>query len=263
MAIYRNVQMAFWTDTKISDDYTPEDRYFYLYLMTNPHTNLCGCYEISVKQMADETGYSKETIEKLIKRFEEVHKSIVYSKATKEVLLINWSKYNWTSSEKFRKPLLKEIEQVKNIEFKSFLEDLFSGEDTVSIPYSYGSDTTVTVTVTDTVTVSDTVSVSDSVTVRSEKKRKYFEDEKLQRTFDDYVEMRKKIKKPMTERAKELAVKKLVGLAQMSDMDDIDTDMAISILEQSIMNCWQGLFPLKDFVNEKQNKSIADTWRDL
>lgn len=261
MAIYRNIQMAFWTDTKISDDYTPEDRYFYLYLMTNPHTNLCGCYEISVKQMADETGYSKETIEKLIKRFEEVHKSIVYSKATKEVLLINWSKYNWTSSEKFRKPLLKEIEQVKNIEFKSFLEDLFSGEDTVSIPYSYGSDTTVTVT--DTVTVSDTVSVSDSVTVRSEKKRKYFEDEKLQRTFDDYVEMRKKLKKPMTERAKELAIKKLVGFARIPDTDVIDTDMAISILEQSIMNSWQGLFPLKGAVNEKQNKSIADTWRDL
>ncbi len=259
MAIYRNIQMAFWTDTKISDDYTPEDRYFYLYLMTNPHTNLCGCYEISVKQMADETGYSKETIEKLIKRFEEVHKTIVYSKSSKEVLLINWSKYNWTSSEKFRKPLLKEIEHVKSIEFKSFLEDLFNGVDTVSIPYSYGSDTTVTVT--DTVTVSDTV--SDSVTVRSGKKKKYFEDERLQKAFDDFVEMRKKIKKPMTERAKELAVKKLVGLAQMSDIDDIDTDMAISILEQSIMNCWQGLFPLKDFVNEKQNKSIADTWRDL
>ena len=261
MAIYRNVQMAFWTDTKISDDYTPEDRYFYLYLLTNPHTNLCGCYEISVKQMADETGYSKETIEKLIKRFEEVHKTIVYSKSSKEVLLINWSKYNWTSSEKFRKPLLKEIEHVKSIEFKSFLEDLFSGEDTVSIPYSYGSDTTVTVT--DTVTVSDTVSVSDSVTVRSEKKRKYFEDEKLQRTFDDYVEMRKKLKKPMTERAKELAIKKLAGFARIPDTDVIDTDMAISILEQSIMNSWQGLFPLKSAVNEKQNKSIADTWRDL
>lgn len=258
MAIYRNIQMAFWTDTKISDDYTPEDRYFYLYLMTNPHTNLCGCYEISVKQMADETGYSKETIEKLIKRFEEVHKSIVYSKATKEVLLINWSKYNWTSSEKFRKPLLKEIEQVKNIEFKSFLEDLFSGEDTVSIPYSYGSDTTDTVT--DTVTVSDTVSVSDSVTVRSSKKKKYFEDERLQKTFDEFVEMRKKIKKPMTEKAKELAIKKLVGLARLPDTEVVDTDRAISILEQSIMNCWQGLFPLKE---ENRGKSIADVWRDL
>lgn len=255
MAIYRNIQMAFWTDTKISDDYTPEDRYFYLYLMTNPHTNLCGCYEISVKQMADETGYSKETIEKLIKRFEEVHKSIVYSKSTKEVLLINWSKYNWTSSEKFRKPLFKEIEQVKSIEFKSFLEDLLNGVDTVSIPYSYGSDTTDADAVTDTVFVSDTV--------RSNKKKKYFEDERLQKTFDDFVEMRKKIKKPMTEKAKELAVKKLVGLARMPDMDVVDTDMAISILEQSIMNCWQGLFPLKGLGNVKQSKSIADTWRDL
>lgn len=259
MAIYRNIQMAFWTDTKISDDYTPEDRYFYLYLMTNPHTNLCGCYEISVKQMADETGYSKETIEKLIKRFEEVHKSIAYSKSTKEVLLVNWSKYNWTSSEKFRKPLLKEIEQVKNLEFKRFLEDLFNGVDTVSIPYSYGSDTTDA----DAVTVTDTVTVSDSVTVRSGKKKNYFDDERLQKTFDDFVEMRKKIKKPMTERAKELAIKKLVGLASIPDTEIVDTDMAISILEQSIMNCWQGLFPLKNLGNEKQSKSIADVWRDL
>lgn len=163
MAIYRNIQMSFWTDTKVVDDYTPEDRYFYLYLMTNPHTNLCGCYGISIKQMADETGYSKETIEKLIKRFEEVHKTIAYSKDTKEVLLINWSKYNWTSSEKFRKPLFKEIEQVKSIDFKRFLEDLFNGVDTVSIPYSYGSDTTVTVT--------DTVSVSDADTVSVKKKK--------------------------------------------------------------------------------------------
>ncbi|MFR8334921.1 MAG: hypothetical protein ACLU9S_23255 [Oscillospiraceae bacterium] len=28
----------------------------YLYCMTNPHTNLCGCYEVSIKQMANETG---------------------------------------------------------------------------------------------------------------------------------------------------------------------------------------------------------------
>ena len=49
MAIYRNVQTSFWTDVKIADDFNPEDRYFYLYLFTNPHTNLCGCYEVSVR----------------------------------------------------------------------------------------------------------------------------------------------------------------------------------------------------------------------
>lgn len=148
MAIYRNIQMAFWTDIKVVDDFTPEDKFFYLYLLSNPHTNLCGCYEISVKQMADETGYSRDTIEKLLKRFAEVHKVAYYSQDTKELLVINWHKYNWTNSEKFRKPLLKEINSVKNDNFKNYLLDLFNGTDTVSIPYTYGSDTTVTVTVT-------------------------------------------------------------------------------------------------------------------
>lgn len=58
MANYRNISMDFWQDSKVVDDFTPEDRYMYLYCMTNPHTNLCGCYEISVKQMANETGYT-------------------------------------------------------------------------------------------------------------------------------------------------------------------------------------------------------------
>ena len=40
MAIYRNVQLSFWTDNKVEDDFTPEDKYFYLYLLTNPQTGL-------------------------------------------------------------------------------------------------------------------------------------------------------------------------------------------------------------------------------
>ena len=156
MAIYRNVMMNFWTDRKVADDFTPEDRYFYLYLFTNPHTNLCGCYEISIKQTIAETGYSRDSIENLLKRFEEVHDVIRYSSKTGEVLILNWHKYNWTSSEKFRKPLLDQIKSIKSPDFKSYLLMVFESEnDTISIPYGYGIDTTDTVT--DTVTVSDTV----------------------------------------------------------------------------------------------------------
>ena len=60
MALYRTISLSFWNDNKIVDDFTPEDRYFYLYLLTNPHTNLIGCYEISLKQMSYETGYNIE-----------------------------------------------------------------------------------------------------------------------------------------------------------------------------------------------------------
>lgn len=163
MAIYRNVSMSFWTDSKVADDFTPEDKYLYLYLFTNPHTNLCGCYEISMKQMAYETGLTIKKVSALIRRLSETHDVIRYCEATKEVLILKWHKYNWTKSEKFRIPLSKEIESVKCVEFSTFLTEILNGNDTVSIPYGYGSDTRArTVSVSDTVTVSDTV--SDSVT---------------------------------------------------------------------------------------------------
>ena len=155
MAVYRNIQTTFWTDAKVADEFTPEDKYFYLYLFTNPHTNLCGCYEISRKQMSWETGYSIETIDRLIERFATVHEVIRFDQNTRELLLINWHKYNWTSSVKFRKPLLKQIESIKCSKFKDFLMEIYKDTDTVSIPYQYGMDTTVTVSVTDTVSDTD------------------------------------------------------------------------------------------------------------
>lgn len=157
MAIYRNIRIGFWTDTKIIDDFTPEDKYFYLYLFTNPHTNLAGCYELSMKQASVELGYEISAVKTLLKRFDEVHKVIKFSEQTKEVLILNWHKYNWTSSEKFRTPLEYEISQIKDSAFREYLTQIFNGSDTVLIPYPYGMDTSDT----DTVTVSDTDTATD------------------------------------------------------------------------------------------------------
>ena len=90
----------------------------------------------------------------------------------------------------------------------------------------------------------------------------YPNDENLNRAFLEYVEMRKKIKKPMTERAVELAMKKLKELSASPFFENMDNDMAIKILDQSTMNCWQGLFPLKE---DRQNSTASDweqKWRD-
>lgn len=155
MAIYRNIQMSFWTDTKVADDFTPEDKYFYLYLFTNPHTNLAGCYEISVRQISNETGYNKSTVERLIKRFENTHKVIVYSEESKEMLVVNWHKYNWTKSLAFRKALEKEIASIKNVHFKEYLQNIYDGIDTVPRPSLDGMGTTVTDTVTDNIDINN------------------------------------------------------------------------------------------------------------
>lgn len=121
MAEYRVVHMTFWNDTKIQDDLSPEDKYFYLYLLTNPYTNLCGCYELSLNKAAIELGYNKETVIKLINRFKDDYKLICYSEDTKELLIINWAKNNWSASPKYITALEKSINTVKEAKFAAFL----------------------------------------------------------------------------------------------------------------------------------------------
>lgn len=58
--------------------------------------------------------------------------------------------------------------------------------------------------------------------------------------FAGFSEMRTKIKKPLTDRAKKMALHKLQELAP----NDYATQTRI--LDQSTENCWLGLYPLKD-----------------
>lgn len=55
--------------------------------------------------------------------------------------------------------------------------------------------------------------------------------------WQDYISMRKSIKKPMTERAKELAIAELIKLKEQGNDPK-------QVLEQSIFKSWIGLFPL-------------------
>lgn len=64
--------------------------------------------------------------------------------------------------------------------------------------------------------------------------------EEIREQWNAYVEMRKKIKKPLTDYASELALKKLDKLAPS------DYDLQKHILDQSVFYCWQGLFELKE-----------------
>jgi hypothetical protein len=61
----------------------------------------------------------------------------------------------------------------------------------------------------------------------------------LQNAIVSFIEFRKGIKKPMTERAIDLLIGKLKSMTP-------DIYKQIEILNQSIMNGWQGIFPLKE-----------------
>lgn len=142
MATYRNVQMSFWTDPKVADEFTPEDKYFYLYLLTNPYTKICGCYELSIRQMTIDTGYTKEKVVKQLNRLEKEHDVIRYSNDTKELLILNWPKYNWTLSPKVKKAIGDSLVRLKNPAFKEYLTNCYEHIDTVSIGYQCSINTT-------------------------------------------------------------------------------------------------------------------------
>ncbi|PGQ66232.1 replication protein [Bacillus cereus] len=115
MAIFRQVHTSFWNDVKVQEDFTPEDKYFFLYLLTNPQTKQIGVYQITKKQMAFETGYSHETIKALMQRFEDYHKIIKYDNETRELVIFNWGKYNLKKAGKPVEDLIKkELKEVKN-----------------------------------------------------------------------------------------------------------------------------------------------------
>lgn len=73
----------------------------------------------------------------------------------------------------------------------------------------------------------------------------YFDDEKLNNAFSDYAAMREEINRPLTDRAVNLAIKKLHKMSAIPT-GGWDKDKAIQILQQSVINGWIGLFPLNE-----------------
>lgn len=94
MSIKRLVSVVFWQDATVVDKYTPEDKYFMLYLMTNPHTRQCGIYLLPKKFIAFEMGYSLDSVISLIDRFQTRFKNIIYDEETQEVAVLNAMKHN-------------------------------------------------------------------------------------------------------------------------------------------------------------------------
>lgn len=70
-------------------------------------------------------------------------------------------------------------------------------------------------------------------------------DEDLKNVILEFIKMRKMIKKPLTNYALEQVIKNMFQLGKGNKQE------MIAIVNQSIENSWQGLFPIKNNFNEK------------
>ena len=254
--VKRLISTGFWTDDKVLNDFSPEDKYFMLYLLSNPYTTQLGVYHLPLKKAALELGYSLEAVNALIDRFEKKYKIIRFNRDTSEVAIKNYLVHSIVRGGKpVADCLEKDLKGVKDVSLVGFVIEHISSIDNKNL-----NDTVI-----DFIKkhndihndndndneryVHESYHESSEITENQPKQPKcrkkqeivyYPNDEALNKTFADYVAMRKELKKPMTERAISLAINKL------NDLSNGDNDKAIKILEQSIMNSWQGLFELKE-----------------
>lgn len=93
VGVKRLVSTDFWLDEKV-DGFSPEDKYFMLYLLTSPFTKQLGIFSISIRQAAFHLGYSVESVKVLLDRFSNKYGIIIYSEDTSEVAILNYLRHS-------------------------------------------------------------------------------------------------------------------------------------------------------------------------
>lgn len=86
----RSVNTKFWDDPW-TQELSISERLLFLYLLTNPLTNLIGVYEISKRRILFDTGLTSDQLEKALKRFEKDSKCF-YDEDSNHIILPNFLK---------------------------------------------------------------------------------------------------------------------------------------------------------------------------
>lgn len=127
MTNYKQIKSNFWQSDFVLG-LSPSEKYFYLYLITNSMTNLCGIYKFNLKLAELETGYSAESIQEHLYSLEEYGK-IRISKSSKEIMIVNWFKHNFKNNKTTKLSIRKELREVKDKEFLKLIYEICQDKD--------------------------------------------------------------------------------------------------------------------------------------
>jgi hypothetical protein len=89
MAKKRYLNTKFWNDNYVAN-LDPSEKLLFIYCLTNQYTDICGVYEVPLKNMALETGLDKEMVIKILDRFTKDEK-IYYLDGW--IYVRNWTKH--------------------------------------------------------------------------------------------------------------------------------------------------------------------------
>lgn len=133
MEVFTRVERGYWQDEFILE-LTPEQKFFYLYLMSNSKVNTLGAYVFPMTMSTLELGYNRDTVKKLLDHFVEAGK-IMYDETTNEVFLLNWPKRNWNKRTATLRALKKDVDALKSPVLREKISAMLSafcgGEDAI------------------------------------------------------------------------------------------------------------------------------------
>ena len=89
----RYISTGFWDDAWVQS-LDPSEKFVYLYLLTNPLTNIAGIYEITIRRIVFDTGYNSDTILHILDKFEKAGKVCAKDDL---IVLVNWPKHQKVS----------------------------------------------------------------------------------------------------------------------------------------------------------------------
>ena len=106
MAKQRIINTRFWDDSYIAG-LSPTEKLLFLYLLTNPLTNIAGVYELPSRRAAFDTGISEDAVEKTLRKFERDGKAVINGGW---IGIVNFIKYQ-TLNPKVRQGIAAELKK--------------------------------------------------------------------------------------------------------------------------------------------------------
>ena len=109
MATQRYISTSFWDDKWIME-LDPSEKLLYLYLLTNPLTNIAGIYKITVKRISFDTGFTADTVGHIFEKFQKANKAHLVGEF---IILPSWPKHqHWQTHDKIRAGILIELNKL-------------------------------------------------------------------------------------------------------------------------------------------------------
>lgn len=109
MDVRRSITCGFWTDEWI-ESLSTEHKLLFLYLLTNPQSNILGIYKISLTRIAFETGISELKINNSLKAFQTV-KKVFYTDGF--IIIVNHIKHQ-SLNPNMKTNILRDYEDLPN-----------------------------------------------------------------------------------------------------------------------------------------------------